>query len=538
MELKEVLDTLNRVSPKRRKEIEQEAIEATASMKWIPNPGPQTEAYFSKADVLLFGGEPGGGKTELILGLAFNAHKRSLLMRRQYANLAPLLEGAIRINGGRDGYNGSPPPKLRISTEQLIEFGAAARPGDEQDWQGNPHDLIGFDEGTQFLKDQVRFLMGWLRSVDPGQRCRVVIATNPPLTADGLWVVQMFAPWLDERHPRPAKPGELRWFMTDEDGIDTEVDGPDPVMMKGRPVKPLSRTFIPSSLADNPYLANTEYQSRLDAMIEPFRSILLGKFKQSIKDHPFQVIPTAWVHAAQERWRSRPRPPPGIPMCALGVDPAGGAGGGNDRFTIAPRYDWWFAPLITIPAKEVKLASQGAGHVVAARRDDAEVMIDMGGGYGGGTYERLTENGIPVQTYKGASASSKRTKDKKLGFTNKRSELYWKLREALDPDQDGGMGSPIALPDDPELTSDLTVLTYEVKPRGIQVLQKEKVVEVLGRSPDKGDAVMLANAAGPRGLMPTAGPDQYGPEQVMAPLGRRNATPKVDLGPRRRHSRR
>lgn len=535
MELQEVLDTLASVPAKRRKEIESQALEATAKLKWIPNPGPQTDAYFSPADVLLYGGEPGGGKTDLLLGLAFNAHQRSLLLRRQYTNLTPLTDGAVRINGGRDGYNGSAPPKLKITEDQIIEFGAAARAGDEQDWQGNPHDLIGIDEATQFLETQVRFLMGWLRSTKPGQRCRVVLATNPPLTADGLWIVKMFAPWLDERHPRPAHPGELRWFVTDEDGIDREVAGPDPVMVKGRPMKPLSRTFIPASVADNPYLASTDYQSKLDAMIEPFRSILLGRFKQSIKDHPFQVIPTSWVHAAQERWRSRPRPPPGIPMCAIGVDPAGGSGGGADRFTMAPRYDWWYAPFICIPAKEIKLQSQGAGHIVSTRKDDAEVMIDMGGGYGGGAFERLLENGIKVQTYKGAEKSGKRTKDKKLGFTNKRSAFYWALREALDPDQDGGMGSPIALPNDPELTSDLTVLTYEVTARGIQVLPKEKVVEILGRSPDKGDATMLANACGPRGLMPLAGPDQYGPEQLIAAPGRRNALPKVDLGPRHRH---
>jgi hypothetical protein len=64
-------------------------------MKWIPNPGPQTDAYFCPADVLLYGGQGGGGKSDLGLGLAFTAHKRSLIMRRKYANLA-LTERAIR----------------------------------------------------------------------------------------------------------------------------------------------------------------------------------------------------------------------------------------------------------------------------------------------------------------------------------------------------------------------------------------------------------------------------------------------------------
>jgi hypothetical protein len=38
--------------------------------------------------------------------------------------------------------------------------------------------------------------------------------------------------------------------------------------------------------------------------------------------------------------------------------------------------------------------------------------------------------------------------------TNKRTEAWWKLREALDPSRAGGSG--IDLPDDQELLSDLT----------------------------------------------------------------------------------
>jgi hypothetical protein len=32
--------------------------------KWQPNPGPQTNAYYSQADELFYGGQAGGGKTE------------------------------------------------------------------------------------------------------------------------------------------------------------------------------------------------------------------------------------------------------------------------------------------------------------------------------------------------------------------------------------------------------------------------------------------------------------------------------------------
>ncbi|MAF95747.1 MAG: hypothetical protein CMM60_08350, partial [Rhodospirillaceae bacterium] len=204
------------------------------------------------------------------------------------------------------------------------------------------------------------------------------------------------------------------------------------------------------------------------------------------KDAANQVIPTAWVLEAQNRWR--PEPPEGIPMCAMGVD---ASGGGDDPMIIACRHDGWFAPMLETPGREIPLDSMGrhcAGIVVANRRQESAVIIDMGGGYGGSTFEHLRDNRIDPIPYKGAEKSMHRTADRQLGFTNKRSQAIWQFREALDPNQDGG--SPIALPDDPALMADLTAPTFEVTPRGIKVETKEDVIKRLGRSTDRGDAAV------------------------------------------------
>ena len=496
--LEEFAEYLGVMSPEQRLSTIAAAVQAIGAKKWTPNPGPQADAYYSEADVLLYGGEPGGGKSQLILGLAFNEHERTLVMRRQYGDLDRLVEDALAIHGSKDGFNGSPPPKLKISERQIIDFAAANRVGDEQGQMGKGRDLIGVDEATHFAESQIRFVMGWNRTDNPEQRCRTVLATNPPLTAEGLWIIKMFAPWLDPTYPKPAKPGELRWVVSDSDGKDLWVDGPGeyPVIVAGqrKMVSATSRTYIPASVKDNPYYVASGYEKQLDAMPEPWRSLLMGGFRTAFRDAPDQVIPTSWIKAAIARWT--PKPQPHMPMCAIGVD---ASGGGEDPMVLAPRYDGWFAPLIEIPGKDIPSERAGtfsAGIVVSHRRNKAGVVVDMGGGYGGPMFEHLKTNDIDVVGHKGAEGSVARTADKQLPFFNKRSEVIWRFREALDPDQPGG--SPIALPDDPVLIADLAAPTLDLSFKGIKVESKEKVCERLGRSTNKGDAVVMAWSYGPK----------------------------------------
>lgn len=497
-----------------------DAFKMTEHLPWIPNPGPQTDLLFSAADIALFGGQAGGGKSESLLGLAMTQHKRSLIMRRHYTDLGALTEEAIRLNGTRDGFNGSSPPKLRTKDDRLIDFGAAQHAGSEEHWQGQPHDLLGLDEACQFLESQVRFLMGWVRSTEPGQRCRVVMASNPPVTADGQWIIGMFRPWLDITHPNPAKPGELRWYVTATDGKDLEVPDSSPVTLDGKTLVPQSRTFIPATLADNPYLIKTGYQARLDALPEPLRSAVRdGNFMAAREDADSQVIPTAWVIAAENRWKESGCI--GLSMTAMALDPAGG---GNDAAVLAMRYGGWYAPLISVTGPETADGSSMAALVTKHRRSDCGVVVDVGGGYGGGVTLRLKDNGIERIGFNGASSSGAKTRDGQLSFYNKRAEAWWRFREELDPDQEGG--SAIAIPPDPELRADLTAPTWELTTRGIKIESKDDLRERLGRSPGKGDACVMCLSEGNRAAVKARSAHRHsgnGPRVVMGHSAARRA---------------
>jgi hypothetical protein len=459
---------------------------------WVPNIGPQTQAYHTQADELLYGGEAGGGKTSLSLGLAITRHKRSLILRRINKDAVKLVEDVASIVGHRDGYNGQL-QRWKLDN-RLIEFGGCEQEADKQRYKGDPHDFIGFDELCDFLESQYRFIIGWNRSAEPGQRCRVIGATNPPTTAEGLWVFRYWGAWLDPLHPNPALPGELRWYTT-INGADTEVDGPGPHIIPGEPepVVARSRTFIPSSLQDNPDLARTNYASVLAALPEELRRAYRdGDWSVGQRDDDFQVIPTAWIEAAQQRWTEKP--PRGYAMTAMAVDVAPG---GGDARVICWRYGGWYAPFVAEKVVD-KTGRLTAAEVVKHRRDRCPVVVDLGGGWGGDATIAMKDNGIDVVAFNGVVASNARTRDGKLKFVNKRAEATWKFREALDPSQEGG--SAVMLPPDPELKSDLAAYRWENKLRGLVIEDKEKMRERLGRSPDKGDAAIMCLSEGDRAV--------------------------------------
>lgn len=490
--LDSILERLGALPEKERAEVVRDAMQATAHLAWVPNPGPQTEAYFCEADELFYGGEAGGGKSDLLIGLSLNEHKRSLVLRRTNKEADKLIPRYTEVLGNTRGWNSQ--KGTWTLKGRAIDIGGCQLEDDKQKRKGIPHDLKGFDEVSDFTESQYLFITAWNRSEDQNQRCRVVATGNPPTRPEGLWVIRRWAPWLDPHHPNPAKPGELRWFVRDDEDRDVEVPGPGVHTVGGKPFHARSRTFIRSRLADNPDLARTNYAATLDALPKELRDAYRdGRFDAGIKDQPFQTIPADWVRQAQARWT--PTAPQGIPMCALGVDPAAG---GPDETTIARRHDSWFAPVVAVPGIQTPLGKDIAALVVKHRRGDAVVVIDLGGGYGLGAFEHLQNNNIPVIGHKGADGTTARTRDRKFGFYNKRAEVYWKFREALDPDQEGGAW--IALPPDPALVADLCAPTFEVVARNggsvIKLETKESLVTRLGRSPDRGDAVVNAWSAG------------------------------------------
>ena len=108
-------------------------------------------------------------------------------------------------------------------------------------------------------------------------------------------------------------------------------------------------------------------------------------------------------------------------------------------------------------------------------------FIDVGG-LGAGVVDRLRQMGRdPVEINFGGKSIEDR-------FLNKRSEMWWKMREWLER---GG-----AIPPDESLRDDLVVPTYMFTPQGKISLERKEDIKKRGMpSPDLGDALSLTFAA-------------------------------------------
>lgn len=234
---------------------------------------------------------------------------------------------------------------------------------------------------------------------------------------------------------------------------------------------------------------------------------VLGEFHASDED---SVIPLSWLEAAVERWhewQNQGRPDPGGPMW-IGVD----VGRGGDETILALRN----AHVITELEAHRKKDTMATVALVQAR--PGTPIVDVVG-VGAGVYDRLREAGAKAVPYAGSAKAVGRDRTKQFGFFNGRSAAYWFVRELLDPSND-----PIlALPPDDLLLSDLTAPTYDYTsgvPPKIRVETKDAVVARLGRSPDRGDAVVMSLFADMKRINTTAvAPEGNLPTSSLSPLG-------------------
>jgi hypothetical protein len=160
----------------------------------------------------------------------------------------------------------------------------------------------------------------------------------------------------------------------------------------------------------------------------------------------------------------------------LGVDVARQ---GDDSSVIFPRQGRVaFKPrMLRIP--DTMLVAQQVGLSMDKWKPDA-VFVDSTGGYGVGVVDALRQiNKSPIEVYFSGRALDPR-------YFNKRSEMWFEMAKWV---KDGG-----ALPRDQELAEELIAATYTFQGDKFRLGDKDDIKDLIGRSPDKADALALTFA--------------------------------------------
>lgn len=244
-----------------------------------------------------------------------------------------------------------------------------------------------------------------------------------------------------------------------------------------------TRTFTSH---DSPWLR----PDALAALIEEMRTLggqplvdqeIYGKFV-NIQGGGLKVIPEAWVRLAQQRWEAmeRPRTPPE----ALGVDVARG---GEDTTVLSPRWGVYFGEVKETAGSLTPDGPSVRDLILVEIGPDTQVNVDIVG-VGTSPFDFTRQVHARTTAINFGAGSDAQDSTGNYGFANLRAEAYWKFREALDPIT--GLG--LALPPDEQLAQDLISVGWE--PRGGKILieAKKDIKKRIGRSTNRGDAVVQA----------------------------------------------
>src|SRR6185437_13993572 len=249
-----------------------------------PQPGPQTQAMQSAADIVIMGGANGGGKSHWILLEAARHARvpgyRAVVFRRESTDITDpggLQDTSMTIYPQLDGWFRSNKLDRIFDPDARISFRGLPHAKDAISWDGKELAFIGFDELQLFTEFQFWYLFSRMRSscgVNP-----VIRATCNPVHEEdptGGWLKILIGWWLnwETGFPIPERSGKVRWFVrlnnelhwgdSREELIERFTD-PDS-KEEGPTVFPMSITFIPSKLRDNPILMNSSPQYRASLM--------------------------------------------------------------------------------------------------------------------------------------------------------------------------------------------------------------------------------------------------------------------------------
>jgi phage terminase large subunit-like protein len=279
-----------------------------------PQSGPQERFLASQADIAIYGGAAGGGKSWALLvdplrHALNNKEFGAVIFRRtvpQIRNEGALWDESLKIYSPLRGQPKAHTLEWSWPQGGTVSFSHLQYDEDVYAWQGGQICYLAFDELTHFTAAQFWYMLSRNRSMC-GVRPYVRATCNPDPNS---FVAHLIAWWIDQDtgYAIPSRSGLLRWFVRVNDALHW-ADAPGPLKARFPDAgEPKSLTFIGASIEDNQVLlrADPGYLANLNALPTVERE-RLKKGNWKIRDERLCIYKPSW-------WRIWPddRPYPKI----------------------------------------------------------------------------------------------------------------------------------------------------------------------------------------------------------------------------------
>lgn len=240
---------------------------------WTPKSKQQQAFLDSPADICLFGGAAGGGKSEVILVDASQGYDQQgyhgVIFRRTFPELQQLMDRSKELYSNLGGTFNSGDKIWRWPWGATIEFKYLEKDDDVYKRQGFEFQYVAFDESTHFLEKQVRYIINSRMRSKYGHRLKVRFGTNPG-NRGAPWHKRLF---LGPKCPHCIMKAGGTWPKTSKLPYQIYKDAS---WLDGVPVG-MTTQFIPSKVTDTNIfgVAGGEYAKKLKGLPLAFQAALL-----------------------------------------------------------------------------------------------------------------------------------------------------------------------------------------------------------------------------------------------------------------------
>lgn len=308
-------------------------------LKIRPQAGPQLQANCCTADIMIYGGSAGCGKSWLLLAEVLRCIRipgfRGMIFRRttpEITNPGGLWDESEEMYPHAGGVPTESKLLWEFPTGAELKMGHMEHWKDTKKYQGTAIAYMAFDELTHFDEKQFWYMVSRNRNPAGCNLSPYIRASCNP-EADS-WVADLIQWWIDPETGFPIAErsgvlrwfyrveGEIQWYDSKQKAIDNNPEQQD---------KPKSFTFIAGTIDDNPALLERDpgYRANLNSLHEVERQRLLkGNWKAMPEGDswwPFEYFQNIFSNAC----------PSGLKIKIAANDPSLGKKDGDYNATVS-----------------------------------------------------------------------------------------------------------------------------------------------------------------------------------------------------------